>query len=137
MSNSLRAKAERLVYAYEAMESLLPSLAGADDAMSNAVDVCRAYIAEHPEADEPIDHAWLRSIGFFRQMQPASTNSLMLYRGSDQSGPFITIEQTAVWLVSISDGTYSVMIPYKIAPQTKAGFLLLCQALGFTVQEKS
>lgn len=60
MSNELRAKAEMLVEAYEEMERKIPALAGDDDSLAHSIEVCRAYLAEHPvDDDKPVTEVFV------------------------------------------------------------------------------
>lgn len=140
MTSDVRAAAER-VRRWEAGEpwsAIYPE--SKDNAMAIAFlerdwrDVALAHVKEHPAGDdERITHAWLRSVGFRRGMQPAASNDLTLWDGKK----YVTFHSngTAFDSVAVSDGDHAVYLPGGLAPQFRWELRTLCGAFNICFRE--
>lgn len=102
-TEDLRAKAERVVWAHDQMEELL----GPTDPVGPvdvAIEVCRAWLAEHPADDnESVSTAWLDSLGFISVAGADDDEMYTVYDG--HGGPALTLESDdqRCWMAMLGD----------------------------------
>lgn len=99
---------------------------------ANALDVCRAYLESLPPADDEaeVDEAWLRSIGFRREMQPAAHNHLTIRAAG------MTVTR---WQNKVEPSAWSVCndwLPPDAYPTTRGQVRALLTALGITTKQE-
>lgn len=134
-TEELRAAANRWQegnYSYSALDCDTYS----DSEVADMRLLARAYLAEHPADDaEPVTAEWLRSVGFCREMQPASSNNLTIRHGSAIVTRWMNSDNVPRWSVRMYADETPDWVPPCIQPKTRGDVRRLCKALGIELKE--
>lgn len=125
MSKELREKADRFAKSHEIVSALCP-ITGYD-AMADAAEICRAYVAERPaDDDEPLEKSWLFSVGGEKD-----------YYEHPDKVHFSRHDALAIGFWSADDGWKAMLIHHENAAscivrglKTRGEFRRLCAVLG-------
>ncbi len=131
--DALREKAERLVDAKEHTDALFPMLGQpCGNAIDDAVEVCKAYLLEHPQDDEePVTEEWLVSVGAKKTGMGGKCAFWLDEKGRDRCMVVEIGKGSSVVLLILIDGEKGKQ-PFYLLPETKTrgDVRRLCKALG-------
>lgn len=124
----LRAAAERVVASYDQMEALMGGLISPEFAgpLDVAVEVSRAWLAEHPADDAgPVTVEWLKSVGFENSFNP---HWLWLQHPGGRIAVAVRPSDFALHICDVTADYDDVTLPFPAT--TRRQVRLLCDALG-------